>query len=234
MVISAFTKTDSAFAALLSSAYVLTPFRHHGIATKSGYYEFMLGYNKTNAADEGLKAVLILVTQMVLRNWAYSERYEKQKSKLPRKNTLVLVYFLSFIFFCINICYFIYFLSAEWSPLLMPLAFIVLLVGNINVLIWRFYDVGNRFSFEKIADQEIQIFKHCFVQGISRGLLKNTPAAEDDFFNEKYLLLKDEYKRKFFVVLKQALLEKLFSQLKSYALLYFVFQLVSVNDITFN
>lgn len=194
--------------------------------------------SKKTMAYESIKTMIILITSILLRHWTKFKSKEEKNIKISRTKLVSATYILFFVFFVINIAYF---MSNQYSFYLInkiPLFLIFLLILILNVLIRRFYKIGNLFKFSQIVKQEIKIFKNIFTKNLKEVYFKNIEkntisqkSIDGDFLFEKYLILKDDYRKSFFQYLRIKLLQKFHFYFRVYFVFFCLYFVLQVNCI---
>ena len=221
-------QTNTFFKEQIQSNLIFRSLRRNGISSKKEWWNAGTFPSKANMERESVKAVIVLVTSIFLRNWSRLSVKKEQNAVVSKHLLTSAIYLLFFVFFSINISYFI---SYRYDILLLKyiptfLSFVLLLI--LNVLIKRFYQIGTSFQFSTIITQEMIIFRSTFTQNLKTNQFNETIFA-DDFWNEKYLLLKENYRKTFSRFLKNKLISKLFIYFRIYFVLFCVYFFLELN-----
>jgi hypothetical protein len=227
-------ESNADFQQAVQTNFFFRSLRRNAIATKTDWWGGGRLPARLTVRNESLKAVSVLVTSILLRHWTKFSKPAKgvagHQQNINRHLLITVIYLLFFAFFSINVAYFISF-KYSFQPIKeMPILLICVLLVILNVLIRRFYAIGNKFYFTHIVSQEIVIFKSVFTTNLKTKPFKNTHIG-DDFWNEKYILLKENYRKSFFRYLKNKLLQKLFLYFKVYFAFFCVYFLIEVNGV---
>lgn len=191
----------------------------------------MQHYTEDNVYYEVMKTILVLVTAFVIKHWSLFILKKSTLKQISRQYVIGTIYFLFFVFFILNITYYVNYANNNVILQYAPIVLASLLLVTLNLLLRRFYQIGAQFKFQDIVNQQIFIFETIFTSELKSEFFKNS-LLKDDFFNEKLNFLKEIYKKTYYNRLRDKLLEKLLEMTKLFLYLFAAFFFSQLNIIS--